>query len=200
MEGSIVAIVLAAGASSRMGEPKLLLPWGNSTILGQTLLNVRASVVDHILIVTGAQHEEISAIARVHGIPTVHNPAHHEGEMLSSLQCGLRHLPADCAAILAVLADQPLLQSGTIDALISAYRRGAGGLIAPTCGGQRGNPVLIDRRYFEELAALPVGSAPRALLNSHPQEVFLLPVDDQGVLLDVDSPESYHALRPRQTD
>jgi molybdenum cofactor cytidylyltransferase len=183
-----------------MGEPKLLLPWGQTTILGQTLLNVRASAVDQILVVTGAQYEAIAAVAGEHGVPAVHNPAYHEGEMLSSLQCGLRHLPADCAAILAVLADQPLLQSATIDALISAYREGAGGLIAPTYGGHRGNPVLIDRRFFGELLALPVGSAPRALLSKHPQELFLLAVVDEGVLLDVDSPETYRALRPRQAE
>ncbi len=182
-----------------MGEPKLLLPWGRNTILGQTLLNVRASAVDHILVVTGAQYEAIAAVAHEHGVPTVHNPAFREGEMLSSLQCGLRHLPTACAAILAVLADQPLLLSATINTLITAYRQGIGGLIAPTCQGHRGNPVLIDRRFFAEVLALPAGSAPRALLSKHPQELYLLPVNDEGVLLDVDSPETYRALRPRQT-
>ena len=79
-------------------------------------------------------------------------------------------------------------------------RQGRGRLVAPQHEGQRGNPVLIDRRYFPELLALRPGSAPRALLKRHPDALFQLPVDDPAVLRDLDEHEEYRRWRPAQSD
>ena len=193
-----VAIVLAAGLSRRMGEPKLLLPWGQTTILGQTLTNVLASSVDAVLLVTGFQRELIEAMAAARGVSTVHNADYATGEMLSSLQCGLRQLPDTTGAVLVVLGDQPLISGETIDLILAANRNGAGSLVAPSFGKRQGNPVLIARRHFSELLALPPGSAPQDLLRKHPQELILVPVESDSVLKDIDSPESYQRLRPKK--
>ena len=196
MSKHVTAVVLAAGESRRMGEPKQLLPWGQTTMLGRTLRNLQQSNVDDILVVSGHRAEEVAAIARDHGVPTIHNPDYAEGEMLSSLQRAIDHLSNSVDAVLVTLADQPLVGSSLINQILNAYRERAGDLVAPSYEGRRGNPVLIGRRYFEELAALPWGQAPRALLRRHAADLHLVPVKSEAVLVDIDRPEEYERRRP----
>lgn len=183
-----------------MGVPKLLLPWGDTTVLGHTLHQLQQSAVDDTLLVSGHRAEEIATIAETHRVEVVHNPAYAEGEMLSSLQVGLRHLPEETAAVLVVLADQPLIGPQTINRLLAAYAEGQGDLIAPTYQGIRGNPVLIGRPYFDELLALPQGDAPRTLLRRHRNHLHLVPVESEAILQDLDRPEDYERYRPTVQD
>lgn len=203
MRAPIVAIVLAAGQGWRMGpdhqQLKLLLPWGDTTILGQTLRHLQRSSLDHILVVTGYEAAAVAAIAAVHQLPTIHNPDYATGEMLSSLQVGLRQVADTCAALLVVLADQPLVTPAIIDQLLAAYRQGPAGIVAPVYQGRRGNPVLFDRRYFAELLALPAGAAPRDLLQKHPADIQLVAVGSDAIFADIDRPEDYERLRPGHT-
>lgn len=196
IDSDVVAVVLAAGAAIRMGRAKQLLPWGRHTILEQTLHNVRHSRIQHIVVVTGYRAQEVAALARRAGATVVHNENYREGEMLSSLQVALTHLPAGCQAVLVMLADQPLVESHTIDRLLFAFRQGHGQIIAPTFQGRRGNPVLIGRPYFDELLTLPVGAAPRDLLRRNPDALHLVPVKSESVLLDIDHPADYERHRP----
>lgn len=196
MATRVTAVVLAAGESQRMGVPKLLLPWGETTVLGQTLAHVRQSKVDDCILVSGHQAQEVAAIAAICQVDVVYNPAYAEGEMLSSLQVGLCHLPPDTAAILVVLGDQPLVGPAIMNSLLAAYEAGQGHLIAPTYRGVRGNPVLIGRPYFAELLALPHGDAPRTLLRRHQDELHLVPVDSAVILQDIDRPADYEQHRP----
>ncbi len=99
-------------------------------------------------------------------------------------------------AMLVMLGDQPLVGPDIIDALLAAYAAGPHGLVAPTYGGRRGNPVIIDRRYFAELLALPPEAAPRALLQHHPDDLLLVEVESDAILHDLDRPEDYERLRP----
>ena len=179
-----------------MGRPKQLLPWGETTILGQTLRNLQQSATDDILVVSGHRAEEVARIAREHGLRTIHNPDYATGEMLSSLQAALGHLSAATDAVLVMLADQPLVDAPLINQILTAYREGAGDLVAPAFRGRRGNPVLIGRRYFDELAALPWGDAPRTLLRRHAADLHLVPVDSEAVLVDIDRPPEYERRRP----
>lgn len=179
-----------------MGVPKLLLPWGETTVLGHTLHQLRQSQVDACLLISGHQAQEITAVAAAHRVPVVHNPAYAEGEMLSSLQVGLCHLPAGTDAVLVILADQPLVGPEIVNRLLVAYEAGHGDLIAPTFQGIRGNPVLIGRPYFAELLALPWGHAPRTLLRRHLDRLYLVPVESVAILQDLDRPEDYERYRP----
>jgi molybdenum cofactor cytidylyltransferase len=194
----ITAVVLAAGVSERMGSNKLLLPWGAGTVLGKTLDNLRSSSVHDICAVTGHEAEKVAAIAAGKGAWTVHNQRFEAG-MLSSLQAALRVLPDDREAVLVVLADQPMVGVDTIERLLAAQRATLAGLVAPTYAGKRGNPVLIARRYFSELLALPPGSAPRDLLQRHAGQLLLVPADNDAVLHDLDRPEEYERWRPPGT-
>ena len=201
MSERVTALVLAAGESRRMGAPKLLLPWGETTVLGQTIANLQQSAVDRILVVSGHRAEAVGAVARRYGVAVVHNPDYARGEMLSSLQCALGYLPAGCAGVLVALADQPMVPAAVVDQLLAVFAAGdrawaVDRILAPTYQGRRGNPVLIGRAFFEELLALAVGAAPRVLLQRHPQKVDLVPVESDAILRDLDRPEQYEQQRP----
>jgi len=191
----VSAVVLGAGESRRMGTNKLLLPWGETTVLEKTLRNMGASGVAETLIVTGHERELIEPLTVRYGRVSF-NRDYTKG-MLSSAQAAVRALGSSTEAMLVMLGDQPLVGPDIIDALLEAYAAGPGGLIAPTYGGRRGNPVIIDRRYFAELLALPPEAAPRALLQRHPDDLLLVEVQNDAILHDLDRPEDYERLRPR---
>ncbi len=200
----VTPVILAAGEGlrmqRRMGQPKQLLPWGTRTVLGETLHQVSGSLAHEIIVVTGHEAEAISAeVARFDGNPPprlIHNPTYREGEMLSSLQAAVRQLDERVTAVLVILADQPMVEAHIYDQLLTAFWQGKGELSAPVFNGRRGNPVLIGRRYFDELLRLPIGAAPRALLQAHPDALYLLPIDTDAVICDLDTPAEYERLRP----
>jgi len=193
----ITAIILAAGQGRRFGQTKQLMPWGETTILGATISQVKQSQVNEILVVTGHDAAAITSIASAHHIPTVHNPNYEAGELLSSLKTGVQALAETVSAVLVILADQPFIPPTVIDQLIASFKAGTGQLIAPIYQGQRGNPVLIGQTLFAELLALPPESAPRTLLQRHPDKLALVAVESEAILLDIDSVEEYERLRPR---
>lgn len=192
----VTAVVLAAGQSSRMGQTKQLLPWGKTTVLGQVLQNVAATAVHNTLVVTGHEAAKVEQIAIGEGAETVFNPDYASGEMVSSLQTAVRHLPDHIAAVLVVLADQPMVETAVIDQLLEAYWQQKSGLIAPEFQGRRGNPVLIDRAYFAELLELPPAAAPRHLLRRHDADLHLVSVPNDSILHDLDHPGEYERWRP----
>ena len=188
----VTAVILAAGRSTRMGANKLLLSWGTGTVLGQTVQNALASDVSDVLVVTGHEAEAVTAVAQAAGVNTLHNPAAAQGgEMITSLQAALRQLPDEVTAVLVILGDQPMVLPETLNRVLHAYYQGAGDLIAPVYQGQRGNPVLIGRRYFGELLALPPTAAPRDVLRRHAHALHLVEIDTPAILQDLDSPEDY---------
>ena len=192
----VAAVVLAAGKSERMGLTKQLLPWGDRSVIGQTLVNLQRSSINDILVVTGHEAEAVQAAAGVFSVPTIFNPDYEEGEMLTSLQTAVRWLPTKISAVLVMLADQPMVSSEIIDLLLERYWQGDTELIAPVYQGKRGNPVLIGRRFFRELLALKPGLAPRHLLNQHPDKLVLVEANSPAVLQDLDRPEDYERWRP----
>lgn len=189
----ITAVILAAGESKRMGQMKQLLPWGKTTILGRTIQNVRASLVHHLLLVTGHEAQAVEAVAQAENVQTIHNPNYASGEMLSSLQTAVSRLDDSVTAVLVMLADQPMVEPEIINQLLIAFWQGKGSIIAPRYDGQRGNPVLLGAAHFAELLALPPGDAPRTLLNRHP--VTFVDVDSDSVLVDLDTMAEYGRYR-----
>lgn len=198
----IAAVILAAGLGSRMGQAtKQLLPWGETTVLGRTIRNVQQTAVFNagihdILVVSGHEAEQIEAVAAAEGVRTVHNPAYATGEMLSSLKTAVRHLTPNTAAMLVVLADQPMVTAETLAKLLHAFAQTPHDLLAPTFVGKRGNPVLIGRAYFAELLALGPDDAPRTLLNRHADKLQLVAVDSDSILRDLDRQADYERERP----
>ncbi len=179
-----------------MGQTKQLLPWGDTTVLGQVLQNLKASSLHDSLVISGHEASAVEAVALAEDVEAVHNVHYNSGEMISSLQTAVRHLPTNTDAILVMLADQPLVTPAIIDHLLTAYRQGKGDIIAPVYNGQRGNPVLISRRFFPDLLALSPGSAPRDLLRRQPDAIHLVEIADESVLIDLDDPKTYQRWQP----
>jgi molybdenum cofactor cytidylyltransferase len=193
----VTAVVLAAGESKRMGRSKQLLPWGDTTVLGQIIRNLQRSAVNEIIVVSGSNAGAIEAEAAQHGIETIRNEFYASGGMISSLQTALRQLPDNRAAVLVMLADQPMVESTTIDALLLAYWEYRGELLAPVFSGKRGNPVLFGRSYIRELLALADRRAPREIIRRHKQDLTLVQVESDSVLHDIDRQDDYERWRPR---
>ncbi len=194
----VSAIVLAAGESKRMGEMKVLLPWaGDAPILSHILGALRTARLEDVVVVTGRQEEQVRAVAEQEGARCAHNADYAGGEMLSSLQRGLRALSENVSAALVVLGDQPQIQPSVVHRLLEAYARGEALIVAPSYDMRRGHPIVIDRRLWPELLALPSGAAPRDVINRHAGRTQYVNVDDDSILRDVDTPEAYRAERRR---
>ncbi len=194
----VAALVLAAGMSSRMGQPKVLLPWTRkSTILEHILTQLILARMSQITVVTGNRAGEVRRQAIGRGVDVVHNPDYETGEILSSLKAGLESLPDQIAAALIVLGDQPRIQPRVVNQLLMAYAEGCAPIIAPRFQGQRGHPILVDRRYWPEFFALPPDAAPRDVIKRHEGEITFVDVNTDSVLGDVDTPEDYQKERWR---
>jgi len=192
------AIVLAAGMSKRMGQPKVLLPWANGKPILEHILNqLILARVDHITVVTGNRAGEVLQIAAKMGIETVFNPDFAAGEMLSSVKTGLRALPPHLAAAMIVLGDQPRIQPRVVAQVLTTYAEGANDIVAPSYQRRRGHPILIDRRYWNEILALPSDGSPRDVINAHADRIAYVNVDTDSVLSDVDTPQEYAQERTR---
>ncbi|MFN8529896.1 MAG: selenium cofactor biosynthesis protein YqeC [Anaerolineae bacterium] len=192
------AIVLTAGLSSRMGQPKPLLEWLNGeTILDHILRELKRACVDTIVVVTGNHAEEVERIAAPHGVWTAHNADYAAGEMLSSVKVGLHALPTSISGALIVLGDQPTLKAQITRRVLKADASTRGTIAAPSYQMRRGHPILISQRYWEELLALPDIGAPRDVINRHADEIVYVNVEDDSVLRDVDTPQQYAEERRR---
>lgn len=190
------AVVLAAGMSTRMGQAKVLLPWLNDKpILEHIIDQLRTARVDHIVVVTGHYADDVRRVAERMGVETVHNPDYAQGEMLSSLQAGLRAMPDNIAAAMSVLGDQPRIESRIVAQVMMAYAEGKGAIIAPSYQMRRGHPILISRRFWPELLALGPGGAPRDVINAYADQTGYVEVDTDSILRDVDTMQDYQQER-----
>lgn len=185
------AVVLAGGLSSRMGQPKVLLPWDSRSVLNTILGRLRNLKLDDTVVVTGFAADRVRSAALSEGVRCAHNPDYATGEMLSSLQTGLRSLGPEIAACLVVLGDQPQLESRVVSEVLTAYAEGQGTIVAPSYRRQRGHPILIDRAFWQEIIDLPPGSAPRDVINAHPDALSSVEVPTDSILRDIDTPEDY---------
>jgi len=191
----ISAIVLAAGASTRMGSAKQLLHLGGRRVLQHVLDNVRRSAASEMILVLGHAAEEIQSKLELKGVQVVMNDDYRQG-MGSSLKAGLSAIDQQAKAALIILADQPFVRGETLDRLIAEHSRTKAQIVIPTYNGFRGNPVLLDQAVFAEVMALSGDIGCRAIFGNHLEGIVKLPVDDAGVLLDLDQQSDYQRLRP----
>lgn len=182
----VAALILAAGASTRAGNTnKLLHPFGQTTMLGAVVDAVLKSKAVHVLAVTGHESARVSELLRDHKIPAVYCEDYKKG-MAHSLAKGLSALQ-DYSAVLVCLGDMPDVQTSTLNRLLdTACARGCEGLTVPVFDGRRGNPVVVGVEFYEMLMQHQGDSGARFLMQSYPEKVFEVAVDDAGVLQDYD--------------
>jgi len=192
----ISTIILAAGESKRMGRPKLLLPWGETTVLGKVVATFRAAGLEDIVVVTGSRRRQVEALLGK-SARSVFNPQYAAGEMLSSVQAGLQMLGADSQAALIGLGDQPQVELATIASILEAFDRTRAPLLAPSYEMRRGHPWLVARELWPEILQMRAPESPRDFMNRHASSIQYVSVDTPSVVQDLDTPEDYDRARIR---
>ena len=186
----IWAIILAAGESKRMGLPKMLLSFNESTMIEKVLKNVSESKIDKISVVLGAEKDAIAEKIGKLRIKCCYNEKYREG-MLSSVKCGFKNLPDDFKAAMVFQGDQPFIASPTINKVIEAYLSSKYGIIIPVYDGIRGHPILIDRKYSSEIVKLSPEIGLRELTLRFNEDVLEVKTEELGILRDFDTYKEY---------
>jgi molybdenum cofactor cytidylyltransferase len=193
----IAAIVLAAGLSRRMGQPKMVLPWGNTTVIGQVTQVLQQAGVEPVIVVTGGAHAEVEDALRGLPVQTVFNSRYAEDHMALSLQIGLAHLPSEASAILVALGDQPQIRVDVVETIVQVYREQRAVLIVPSYQKHRGHPWLVERSLWDGLLALQPPATLRDWFNTHAGLIQYLEAPDDSVLRDLDTPQDYQREHPQ---
>ena len=197
----IAAAMLAAGASTRMGKNKLALPWGDSTVLETTMTIASMGDFAYRLIVLG--HESALWCSKWQywlendqlGWDVYFNPDYLQGQGTSvaclAKQLVLNYDYADAEAAMFFLGDEPLLKPETIYKLIEVWRNDKDRIVVPTYQGKRGNPVIFPRSTFNDMMLLNADEGPRAMINRNPGQTIFVPVEDRGIIVDLDTEDVY---------
>lgn len=190
----LTAIVLAAGASQRMGaDNKLLLPLDGRPLVAHVVAAVGAAIED-VVVVTGHDREAVEAALADRPVRFAHNAAHAQG-MASSLVCGVEAAAPGTNGLLVCPGDLPLVRPSTMRALRLAFAEAGHPVIAvPVCQERRGHPVLFDAAFRNELLQLTGDGGARPVLDAFPQAVVEVAVRDRGIFYDVDTREAYDGL------
>jgi xanthine dehydrogenase accessory factor len=187
---SVTAIILGAGESSRMGRSKLLLPFGDSTVMGTVLSNVLASAVEKVILVLGSNYEAHRQVFKDYPVEIIHNKRYKEG-MFSSVRCGLKAVSEAADAVMVLLGDQPMILAAEIDQLIESYRDSEKEIVLATHEKKRGHPVLFGRKFIHEISAYPMEASLRDLLQKHPSEILEINIGTDRILRDIDTENDY---------
>jgi len=191
----IAGIVLAAGQSRRMGTlNKLLIGIDGKPMVRHVAEAAVASQARPLVVVTGHERERVEAALAGLEARFVHNPDYTQG-LSTSLRRGLAALPPDCDGAVVCLGDMPMVTGATIDRLIAAFNPVEGRATAlPTRRGKRGNPVLLAKALFAELAGISGDVGARDLVAAHPELVAEIEMENDAVLTDIDTPQALAKL------
>jgi len=188
----IAAVILSAGESSRMGRPKALLPIDGQTFIEKIIGALRQAGLENIIVILGYDAEAMRQKITHLPVTILVNPDYRKGQ-LSSLRVAIRHLLANdrCSGLLVHLVDHPYIDAALVNLLIERFD-GSGKLIAvPRFHGKRGHPVIFARSLFDELLNAPEDQGAKAVVNAHRDETLEIETEDEGITLDIDTPELY---------
>jgi molybdenum cofactor cytidylyltransferase len=199
----IIAIVLAAGESTRMsgntGIPTLkqLLPYGKSTILESVIQALLYSKVDRIVVVLGHEASLVRKKIKKYKVDIVVNEYYKNG-MLSSIQCGVEYAHTRFNkntktpdGVMICLGDQPSIHLSVIKKLITRFQKTSFGILIPVYRKRRGHPVFIRSAYCNEILGLPLEKGLRELMLKYSSDILEVPVQSSSILKDIDTPEEY---------
>ncbi len=185
----LAAVILSAGASSRMGRPKALLPYREGTFLEHLLEVTRHPRIGVTRVVLGAGAEVIRTFAKLDASVVVLNPDWERGQ-LSSICAGLRSLEGiDTDGIILCPVDHPLVSAVLVNDLVERFYENTKAIVLPTFNGRRGHPVIFSRTLYGELLAAPAETGARAVVWAHTGDVLEVPTDEEGVVLNINDPD-----------
>lgn len=190
-ESNVAIIILAAGASTRMGKPKQLLPYQGSSLLQHTIESAIASVCKPVVVVLGANAQHIRPEIAQPAVQVVENPQWNLG-MSASIRSGILSLSETIDAAVITVCDQPFLSAEIINDLVERYHSSGKAIAASEYAGTLGVPALFGRALFSELATLGDSVGAKHLINKHLNQVFGVPFPLGAV--DIDTPQDYEQL------
>ena len=187
---NISAVILAAGKSVRMGQQKMLMPWGNTTVLGKVIQTLQPIGVEDIIVVTNSKlaPQVASYELRV----TLNNG----GEMLESIQLGLQAQKPPVEAALICLGDQPQVEEKSVRKVCEGFRQNKARIVVPSYQMRRGHPWLVASDLWGEILQLRAPQSMRDFLNAHKDEILYVNCDSPGILQDLDTPADYLKYKP----
>jgi molybdenum cofactor cytidylyltransferase len=192
---NITGIILAAGASKRMGSPKALLDFHGTTFIRTVIEAHRQAGLQNIIVVLGADRDAIIKEMKSLDVTIVLNDNYESGQ-LSSIQKGVERAAADHAtAVFVHPVDHPLIATGTVRSMLDSYRATPFPIVIPTFQEKRGHPVMFSSLLFHELLNAPPDVGARFVVWNHSAEILEIATDDPGILENIDTPESYENLR-----
>jgi CTP:molybdopterin cytidylyltransferase MocA len=190
----LAAVILSGGASRRMGTPKALLPYRGGTFLEHLL-----KVTDHPRIgwrrvVLGADAQAIAAGVKLPADEIIVNKNWEAGQ-LSSIQSGLRSLPAGTDGMLLCLIDHPLISRELVGELLERFYLSGKAIVLPLYKGRRGHPVIFASRLYEELLSAPLETGARAVVWAHSEEVCEMETSEEGCISNLNNPDALAKAR-----
>ncbi|MBI5081480.1 MAG: nucleotidyltransferase family protein [Chloroflexi bacterium] len=191
----IAAVVLAAGLSSRMGQPKQIMRWGHYAMVRQVCETLIAADVSEVVVVTGYAREKVEEALIGCAARSVFNPGYEDGDMMRSFQIGLKTVPNSEAALF-VLGDQPQMQEEVVKKVIAHWQKEKAKIVAPSFQRRRGHPILFAREIWAHVFDVPRGTSPRDFLRVHAEWIHYVEVDTDSILRDVDTMDDYHRESP----
>ncbi len=186
----ISAIVLAAGKSTRMGRQKMLMPWGDTTVLGRVIQVLQGAGITDIVTVMNSDVAHL--ITNSHAQIALNN----NSEMLASVQSGLRALNPSAEAALICLGDQPQIEEGSVRSVCEAYLVSRSNLVVPSHQMRRGHPWLVGRALWNEILVMKEGQSMRDFLSARADDIEYVNLDTPTILQDLDTPDDYLKYKP----
>jgi molybdenum cofactor cytidylyltransferase len=188
----IVAVILAAGESSRMGRPKALLPIDGETFIERIVGVLRKTKIGRVFVILGHNAAELSRRIEHLPIEILINPNYKLGQ-LSSLQVAVRRIEqdADCEGMLVHLVDHPYIDARLVDTMIDRFYESNKFIVVPRHGSKRGHPVIFSRRLYGELLKAPLDQGAKVVVNAHQADTLEIDTEDIGITIDIDTPELY---------
>jgi molybdenum cofactor cytidylyltransferase len=187
----VAGVILAAGAASRMGQPKLLLPWNGETLIHHATRTALDAGLDPVVVVTGSGSVEMQAALAGQDVRVVYNPDWQAGQS-TSVRVGINALPEHVQAVIFLLGDQPYISPELLQTLVRTFGQIRPTILAPFVGEKRTNPVLFERSIFQALRCLQGDAGARSIFAKYPPTP--MPWSDERLLFDVDTPEDYQRL------
>ena len=196
-ERNYACIILAAGQSKRMAQSKIVLPWGEKTVIGTILSAYIAAGLPKIVVVTGGYRDLVETEVQKYKIETVFNPDFSNGEMSRSLQIGLNCISKKFDGIFVALGDQPEIYPEDIIGIMRASDANPNKLIIPSYAYRRGHPWLIPALYVDEINQIKFPETMKSFIQRHENEIEYYLVKKSNILADLDTPEDYQRLKPK---